>query len=690
MNNDKKQKIIKTILSLMISFLMIFIVAMFARVASNTVLPQNSKVSVLINDYLDMMMEMMDKFATNLKIKRNTVSEYQVNLITQSISDYVGYSMYQTADALKDYNPYKNYSKTELEKYKNDYYKMTLENPYLRSMTVFSIDGKMRLNLYSANHKSWPIELQDNLLKEVKNKGSLVLNAENENAFYIMEYIKNKNGEIIVTTRNDYSYVSDIAMYYQVADKRLYISDSRDSVYNVRESVGEKSIEKVSSVINRFAYYKKQPSFIVNDSLSVSMIGKEYPNYFELIVLAATALLILLFQLILTGIINFFKYLMQIKTNRDFLESVKAENELFIDESLVKADIPKSTAIDDMPPIIEKLHYKIPEKYFENNVTKEENKFNIAKDISNIVNMIKFNSSKTSTDEELISNDEINNNNTTVLEKIKDISIENSNIENNNNEDNLDNIYSLSYIENEVDRELENVKKEDLIEFVEEDKISDEILEYNNNTEIYKTEEEYNDEYNEEYQDEYQIENKNSDDDIYTNSYDENKEINTQETEEEYKEYQNYEEIENNEEHSNEYYSLNSEYSNINNNSEYFNKDEDIRKIIKSDLSLSYNEYSNENIFDSKEEEEEEEEIIEEMEETKEQEDIVKETEELEEVNINMDIYNSYNLENNNNEEKIKNIDTKRTEDVFAAFDKMLSSIISKAEEDARKSITKK
>ena len=687
MNNDKKQKIIKTILSLIISFLMIFIVAMFARVASNTVLPQNSKVSVLINDYLDMMMEMMDKFATNLKIKRNTVSEYQVNLITQSISDYVGYSMYQTADALKDYNPYKNYSKTELEKYKNDYYKMTLENPYLRSMTVFSIDGKMRLNLYSANHKSWPIELQDNLLKEVKNKGSLVLNAENENAFYIMEYIKNKNGEIIVTTRNDYSYVSDIAMYYQVADKRLYISDSRDSVYNVRESVGEKSIEKVSSVINRFAYYKKQPSFIVNDSLSVSMIGKEYPNYFELIVLAATALLILLFQLILTGIINFFKYLMQIKTNRDFLESVKAENELFIDESLVKADIPKSTAIDDMPPIIEKLHYKIPEKYFENNVTKEENKFNIAKDISNIVNMIKFNSSKTSTDEELISNDEINNNNTTVLEEIKDISIENSNIENNNNEDNLDNIYSLSYIENEVDRELENVKKEDLIEFVEEDKISDEILEYNNNTEIYKTEEEYNDEYNEEYQDEYQIENKNSDDDIYTNSYDENKEINTQETEEEYKEYQNYEEIENNEEHSNEYYSLNSEYSNINNNSEYFNKDEDIRKIIKSDLSLSYNEYSNENIFDSKEEEEE---IIEEMEETKEQEDIVKETEELEEVNINMDIYNSYNLENNNNEEKIKNIDTKRTEDVFAAFDKMLSSIISKAEEDARKSITKK
>lgn len=664
MNNDKKQKIIKTLLSLMISFLMIFIVAMFARVASNTVLPQNSKVSVLINDYLDMMMEMMDKFATNLKIKRNTVSEYQVNLITQSISDYVGYSMYQTADILKDYNPYKNYSKTELEKYKNDYYKMTLENPYLRSMTVFSIDGKMRLNLYSANHKSWPIELQDNLLKEVKNKGSLVLNAENENAFYIMEYIKNKYGEIIVTTRNDYSYVSDIAMYYQVADKRLYISDSRDLVYNVRESIGEKSIEKVSSVINRFAYYKKQPSFIVNDSLSVSMIGKEYPNYFELIVLAVTALLILLFQLILTGIINFFKYLMQIKTHRDFLESVKGENELFIDESLVKADIPKSTAIDDMPPIIEKLHYKIPEKYFDNNKKEEENKFNIAKDISNIVSMIKFNNYDPAKD----NNEEINAEEK-ITEEIKDISIE--------NEDNFNNIYSLSYIENEVDKELENDKNEDSIEFVEEEKIDDEILEYNDNStleEIYKTEEydEYNSEYN---NDEYKIESvQNDEDDIYNN--DEEIKALVQESEEEY---QNYQESENNDE----YYSLNAEYSN---NNEYFNN-EDIRdrKIIKSDLQLSYNEYSNENIFNSKEEIEKINDDVEEIENVQEK---IEEEEEVKE-NINMEIYNSYGIENND-EEKIKNIDTKRTEDVFAAFDKMLSSIISKAEEDARKSITKK
>lgn len=399
---NRKQKIIKAILSLTISFLIIFIVAMFARTASNTILPSNNKVSVLINDYLDMMMQMMDKVAVNLNIKRNTVSEYQVNLISQSISDYVGYSMYQTADIIKNYNPNKNYSKDELEKYKNDYYKMTVENPYLRGMTVFGIDGKMRLNLYLAKNKSWPLELQDNLIKEIIKKGSLVLNATNENTFYIMEYIKNNFGEIIVATRNDYSYVSDIAMYYQVADKRLYVSDFRNLIYNVRESIGDNTIEKVSSVINRFAYYKKQPSFIVNDSLSVSMIGKEYPNYFELIVLALTALLILLFQLILDGIIYFFKYLMQIKSDKDYIKSLHNEGESLenIDENIINAKLPKSNAIEDAPPIVEKVYYKIPEEYKELNKNKKE-KFNIKKELLNIVSNIKNEINKNKKDSDL-------------------------------------------------------------------------------------------------------------------------------------------------------------------------------------------------------------------------------------------------------------------------------------------------
>ena len=597
MNNGKKHKIIKTLLSLTISFLIIFIVAMFARAASNTILPPNNKFSVLINDYLDMMMQMVDKAAINLNIKRNTVSEYQVSLISQSISDYVGYSMYQTADIVKNYNPNKNYSKNELEKYKNDYYKMTVENPYLRGMTVFGTDGKMRLNLYLAKNKSWPLELNDNLIKEIIKSGSLVLNATNENTFYIMEYIKNNFGEIIVATRNDYSYVSDIAMYYQVADKRLYISDSRNLIYNVRESVGDNTIEKVSSVINRFAYYKKQPSFVVNDSLSVSMIGKEYPNYFELIVLALTALLILFFQLILNGIIYFFEYLMQIKKNKDYMNSLQnAENdeeESFgdIDENIINPELPKSNAIEDMPPIVEKVSYKIPEEYKETN----KEKFNIKKEILNMVSNIKndFKKKESKVENEIISEEKIENekeeNNIEML-------IQNEDIEDNFNNINLINNISL-------------VQEDELNEIIED--INDLKIESEELTE----------------------ENINS----------------------------------------------------INN----------INDIIEESLT---EEIDNIDIIEGKtinsilNKEENSEELINEKEENNIEETDIKIDEETLE-NVNKDILDSYNNvftnpTNTNNEEK-SNKDKNNSEDVFAAFDKMLASIISKAEEDAKTIIKK-
>lgn len=63
--------------------------------------------------------------------------------------------------------------------------------------------------------------------------------------------------------------------------------------------------------------------------------------------------------------------------------------------------------------------------------------------------------------------------------------------------------------------------------------------------------------------------------------------------------------------------------------------------------------------------------------------------------NISKDILNSYNkaIDNikadNTKKEDLNSSPVSRTDDVFAAFDKMLSSIISKAEEDAKRSITK-
>ena len=687
MNENKKQQIMKTILGLMISFLIIFIAAMFARAASNTILPENSTVSVFINDYLDMMMQRIDKIAVKMKIKRNSVSEYQVNLITQSISDYVGYSMYQTAESLKEFNPNNNASKAQLDKYKNNYYRMTVENPYLRGMTVFNSEGKMLLNLYLSRNKSWPLELQDTLINEIKTKGSLVLNATNENAFYIMEYIKNTYGEIIVATRNDYAYVSDIAMYYQVADKRLYVSDSRNAVYNVRESVGENNIEKVSSVINRYAYYKKQPSFIVNDSLSVSMIGKEYPNYFELIVLAITALLILLCQLLIKGVAAFFKYLMQIKSNKDYVESVKGSDEL-LNKNTVEADMPKSSTLEEMPPIIQKVHYKIPDEYIKenNNENTTEEEFHIGKDILNIVSSIKEDinlcknkfaitkedlkekeeqteNSKTDTEAEIVNTSEENIAEEAVSEELEEL--------NNHNDEEINIENAFENINRELQEEHakaieeafteETLEEETLTEntIAEEELKDNEISEITDNEEVEYREEQTvadNSNYEEEIKNKEEVFMSISDDELEPKSQDSfiAKTLSLD----------NYKIAKEAEENNLEYRKIDSE--------DIFNK-----KIIINSLK---DKEEDKNLFIKKNDD----------------------YKTSDSSGISKIILNSYNKaiddiktsEDKSKEEKdikdTKKEDTSRTDDVFAAFDKMLSSIISKAEEDAKRSITKK
>ena len=682
MNENKKQQIMKTILGLMISFLIIFIAAMFARAASNTILPENSTVSVFINDYLDMMMQRIDKIAVKMKIKRNSVSEYQVNLITQSISDYVGYSMYQTAESLKEFNPNNNASKAQLDKYKNNYYRMTVENPYLRGMTVFNSEGKMLLNLYLSRNKSWPLELQDTLINEIKTKGSLVLNATNENAFYIMEYIKNPYGEIIVATRNDYAYVSDIAMYYQVADKRLYVSDSRNAVYNVRESVGENNIEKVSSVINRYAYYKKQPSFIVNDSLSVSMIGKEYPNYFELIVLAITALLILLCQLIIKGVAAFFKYLMQIKSNKDYVESVKGSDEL-LNKNIVDADMPKSSTLEEMPPIIQKVHYKIPDEYIkENNNENTEEEFHIGKDILNIVSSIKeeINLCKNKfaiTKEDLKEKEEQTENNKTDTEaEIVNTSEENIAEEEVSEELNNynDKEINIEYAFENINRELQEEHRKAIEEaFALETLEEEETLTENTISE----EELKDDEISENIVNKEYIEDQT----VADNSNNEEKT-------------QNKEEI---------FMSISDDELEPKSQDNFIAKtlSLDNYKIAKEaeENNLEYRKIDSEDIFNKKI-------IINSLKDKEEDKNLfIKKNDDYKTSDsngISKIILNSYNKaiddiktseEDSKEEKDIKNTkkeDTSRTDDVFAAFDKMLSSIISKAEEDAKRSITKK
>ncbi len=362
MKKINSSKILNICIGILISFLAIFIVSMLARSLATNVLPEDSRVSLFINDYVDMMTKKIDNLALRMKIKRNTVSQYQVDLINQSIDDYVNYSMFKSANAVSSYNPNSVLTSAHLEKYKNEYYKMTLENPYVKSMTLFNTDGEMSLNLYASENKSWPLELDKKLIDNLKIEGSLVLNASNENSFYIMQYIKNRDGEFIVTTRNDYAYVSDIAMYYQVADKSLYVNDSKNIVYNIPEGMASISMDPVSSVIGQYAYYKQQPSFIDNNTgLSITLFGREYPNYFELIVLAITAFFIVVLQYLIRGGIYFFAQLTGLKkVNEDHISLPKNDIPM-IDDDIVNQGLPQSIKYEDVDLSDQKVVHKVDE-----------------------------------------------------------------------------------------------------------------------------------------------------------------------------------------------------------------------------------------------------------------------------------------------------------------------------------------
>ena len=373
---------------------------------------------------------------------------------------------------------------------------------------------------------------------------------------------------------------------------------------------------------------------------------------------------------------------MQVKSNRDYVESIKGNDEL-INKNIVNSQLPKSNTIEEMPPIVQKVQYKIPDEYIkENNNTEKEDKFNIGKDILNIVSNIK---------------EEINacKNKFTVDKKDLEEKIEN--LENKTEE-----------IKTGIDIEsaFANIKKDLQEEYdraIEETFLDDSLYDMRNE------EESYDDIKISENDDmiinDYEVEMKEeNNDDIIINDY----EIEMKEESDE--------EITNNEEFmsiSNE--ELNNTYSNfitetlsldknilkdkVLNNSEkeendYKKIDNEFNKqIIKNDLLSSYKE----------KEEEKNKEYVRNLFNSKKTENHIKN----DSHEISMDILNSYNkaidnIKNKNENEKyedskedvktsdLDNASNSRTDDVFAAFDKMLSSIISKAEEDAKRNITKK
>ena len=75
---------------------------------------------------------------------------------------------------------------------------------------------------------------------------------------------------------------------------------------------------------------------------------------------------------------------MQVKSDRDYIKSLQntqnEERELldYMDENIINPELPKSSAIEDMPPIVEKVYYKIPKEYKELN-KKEKHSFKYKK-----------------------------------------------------------------------------------------------------------------------------------------------------------------------------------------------------------------------------------------------------------------------------------------------------------------------
>lgn len=346
----KPNLIIKTFVSFLITFLIILIVAIAIRAFTLNMKNTESAFGVFTNEYFEVIAGKIDSVASMFKIKRNSVSQYQINLISQSIEDYIGMVKYQNKKASDTFNPSEALNQNDIQKAKENYYRMSLENPYLRSLTFFDMNGNMRLNLFS--QRGFTIELNDNLINEVKTKKSLVLHAQSENAFYIIQHIKNKNGEFIIASRNDYMFIPDIVAYYQINQKDFILRDAHNVTYKIAGNGKEVSLEgnakeKAASVIGKYAYYKTLDAFTINDvpSLSITMTEKVYPNYFELILIVITALMIVIFQKTISFIIYFMKKLIS-KPKTEYSENYATKNS--IEEIYETANENKTNKSDDL------------------------------------------------------------------------------------------------------------------------------------------------------------------------------------------------------------------------------------------------------------------------------------------------------------------------------------------------------
>ncbi len=375
MIKDKREKIFKTFISFIITFLIIFITVVVLRALTLNVQASDNKAYAFFKDYFDVMRSKTEVIASKLKIKSDNVSEYQRNLISQSVNDYTSLLKYQTYEISKDFNPNIKLSPASVNKYKENFYKMILENPYIMSITFFNDVGVMKLNMFSV--KGITIELSEELRERTRNQGSIFLHAENENALYTIMYMQNEHGSFYVATRNDYVFVSDLIAYYQIPENSFMVTDS----YNVTQRIEQNDIalmsevarENISSIIGRYAYYKQEPAFSIDadSSLMVSMVSKNYPNYFELLLISFTALMIVIAQNIIMLIISLVKKTFPLNfSQREDIEAKKAAS--IINKSIIDDDRQlayEGLSLDSVLSYNENMKNESPQYYTEKSTT---------------------------------------------------------------------------------------------------------------------------------------------------------------------------------------------------------------------------------------------------------------------------------------------------------------------------------
>lgn len=310
--NKKTPLIVRLALVFIITTLSLFLAFVALRFVATKIAPE-SEFALLFEEYFGAFADSVDALIGEyVPLPRAEISEYQQDVVEGLIENYLAVvRMQQTqimeTGALKS-ERVDTLSEENAETLKKEFYRFHIENPYLKSLTFFDMNGKTLLHLFL--ERGWNIELKERLIAEVKNEGTLILHSDAEQTLYCLSYY-NKNGfEYIVSTRTDKRFIADIVAYCNLGDKTFIIRDSHNNptVIAADASTSGQSENQTIALIGKYAEYKEtHPAEIKSvPGLTITLVEKRYSSPFgvvlALVSAAAIAFFLLIFYLLFLGI----------------------------------------------------------------------------------------------------------------------------------------------------------------------------------------------------------------------------------------------------------------------------------------------------------------------------------------------------------------------------------------------------